>query len=49
MSIYVTYPHNKENYIKIEIEMKKFAEKIGIDFDELDLLLWTSETREVLK
>jgi N-glycosylase/DNA lyase len=40
---------NKEDYIKIEKKMKGFAEKIGIDFDELDLLLWSRKTGKVLK
>jgi thermostable 8-oxoguanine DNA glycosylase len=29
--------------------MKLFAESIGLDFDELDLLLWYTKTGEILK
>ena len=29
--------------------MREFADKVGIDFDELDLVLWSMKTGEVLK
>ena len=29
--------------------MRKLAEEIDIDFDDLDLLLWSSKTGEILK
>jgi thermostable 8-oxoguanine DNA glycosylase len=29
--------------------MKDFAEEISIDFDDLDLLLWSNKTGEILK
>lgn len=41
--------NSKEKYIKIEEKMKEFADRININFDELDLLLWSSKTGEVLK
>jgi len=42
-------PTNKEEYLKMEQEMKKFAKQINIKLDELDLLLWSNKTGEVLK
>ena len=38
-----------KKYIEIEQRMKGFSEKIGIPFDELDLLLWSKETGIVFK
>ena len=42
-------PSTKKRYIGLEEKMKLFAESVGIDFDELDLLLWYSKTGEILK
>ncbi len=42
-------PGTKKNYLRIEEDMRKFAETIKIDFDELDLLLWSNKTGEILK
>ena len=42
-------PKNKRDYLEIEEKMKKFSEKIRIDFDELDLVLWSFKTGKVLK
>ncbi len=39
----------KKKYVAIEEKMKLFAESVGIDFDELDLLLWYTKTGEILK
>ena len=44
-----TSPSNKKKYLEIEIKMKDFANEIGIDFDDLDLLFWSNETGEILK
>lgn len=38
-----------KKYVEIEQQMKGFSEKIGIPFDELDLLLWSKETGIVFK
>jgi len=38
-----------KKYLEIEGKMKGFAEKIGIPFDELDLLLWSEETGMIFK
>lgn len=40
---------NKKKYLEIEMKMKKFAENIGIPFDELDLLFWSEETGFIFK
>lgn len=42
-------PNTKKKYIEIEDKMKAFSEKIGIDMDELDLLLWSRKTGKILK
>jgi|Deesub1362A_J573_1020465.scaffolds.fasta_scaffold00016_130 N-glycosylase/DNA lyase len=39
----------KKDYIRIENKMKDFSKRIGIDFDELDLLLWSRKTGKILK
>jgi N-glycosylase/DNA lyase len=39
----------KNRYLEFESRMKEFAYRIGIDFDELDLLLWYTKTGEILK
>lgn len=42
-------PNTKKKYIEIENKMRAFSEKIGIDMDELDLLLWSRKTGKILK
>jgi N-glycosylase/DNA lyase len=42
-------PSTKNRYLGIEKKMKEFAERVKIDFDELDLLLWYTKTGEILK
>lgn len=42
-------PSNKKRYVETEEKLKRFAQEIDIDFDELDLLLWYSKTGEILK
>ncbi|HYV04303.1 MAG TPA: N-glycosylase/DNA lyase [Blastocatellia bacterium] len=42
-------PATKNGYLAIEEKLKNFSENIGIDFDELDLLLWYTKTGEILK
>jgi N-glycosylase/DNA lyase len=41
--------NTKEKYVAAEAKLKKLAEKLKLDFDELDLLLWSSKTGEILK
>jgi len=42
-------PKNRRMYLAIEARMKEFAKEINIDFDDLDLLLWSNRTGEILK
>jgi N-glycosylase/DNA lyase len=42
-------PGTRDRYISVENSFKQFAEDIGIPFDDLDLLLWSEKTGEVLK
>ena len=42
-------PGNRTRYLETEEKLKGFAREIGIDFDELDLVLWSMKTGEVLK
>jgi N-glycosylase/DNA lyase len=42
-------PTNRKKYLETEAKMKEFAEEIDIDFDDLDLLLWSNKTGEILK
>lgn len=42
-------PATKKKYLSIEARMREFAAEIRIDVDELDLLLWSNKTGEILK
>lgn len=42
-------PTSRARYLETEDRMKAFSEQIGIDFDELDLALWSMRTGKVLK
>jgi N-glycosylase/DNA lyase len=42
-------PSTKKKYVALEEKMKLFARETGLDFDELDLLLWYTKTGEILK
>ena len=42
-------PTNRNRYLEIENTMRQFAGEVGIDFDELDLVLWSIKTGEILK
>ncbi len=42
-------PKTRSTYVSIENDFKRFAEYIKIDFDELDLLIWSERTGEILK
>jgi N-glycosylase/DNA lyase len=42
-------PGAKKKYLAVEEKMRKFAADIKIDFDQLDLLLWSNKTGEMLK
>jgi N-glycosylase/DNA lyase len=42
-------PTTRSAYMSIEKEFKRFAKYMQIDFDELDLLMWSERTGEILK
>ncbi|HEX3036147.1 MAG TPA: DNA lyase [Thermodesulfobacteriota bacterium] len=42
-------PTSKKKYLEIEGKMKEFAKELGIEFDELDLLLWSQRTGRIPK
>jgi N-glycosylase/DNA lyase len=44
-----TPPTNRQRYLETESRMRQFAGEVGIDFDELDLVLWSIKTGEILK
>ncbi|NIP29124.1 MAG: N-glycosylase/DNA lyase [Candidatus Dadabacteria bacterium] len=45
----VTPPSSMKKYLAIEKKLKNFSIKNNIDFDEIDLLLWSEKTGEILK
>ena len=42
-------PTTRGRYLETEQKMREFAAQANIDFDELDLLLWSIKTGEILK
>ena len=42
-------PTTRKRYLETEQRMKNFADEVGINFDELDLVLWSMRTGKVLK
>lgn len=42
-------PGTRARYLEIEEKLSRFARELRIDFDELDLVLWSLKTGEVLK
>ena len=42
-------PANRATYLEVEQQLIQFAREISIDFDELDLVLWSMKTGEILK
>ena len=42
-------PNTRSRYLTIEEKLKKLTEVTEIDFDELDLVLWSMKTGEILK
>jgi N-glycosylase/DNA lyase len=42
-------PTTRSRYLEAEQRMKSFADEVGINFDELDLVLWSMRTGKVLK
>jgi len=42
-------PNTRSKYLTVEEKLKQLAEDARIDFDELDLVLWSMKTGEILK
>jgi N-glycosylase/DNA lyase len=42
-------PNTRSRYLTIEQQLKNFACRLEIDFDEMDLVLWSLKTGEILK
>ncbi|MBU2638175.1 MAG: N-glycosylase/DNA lyase [Nanoarchaeota archaeon] len=42
-------PKNKKHYLEIEAKMNAYSRKVKIPMDELDLILWSHKTGEILK
>ncbi|HVS20981.1 MAG TPA: hypothetical protein VHD88_03995 [Pyrinomonadaceae bacterium] len=42
-------PTTRSGYLATEARMRQFSDSVGINFDELDLVLWSIKTGEVLK
>ena len=42
-------PNTRSRYLTYEQHLKKIADQLKIDFDEMDLVLWSMKTGEILK
>ena len=42
-------PTSRSRYLETEARMRHFSTEVGIDFDELDLALWSMKTGRILK
>lgn len=42
-------PKTRFEYLTTEEKLRDFADQLSIDFDEMDLLLWSMKTGEILK
>jgi N-glycosylase/DNA lyase len=42
-------PTSRSRYLETESRMRNFSTDVGIDFDELDLALWSMKTGRILK
>ena len=42
-------PNTRSRYLNTEVSLKKLAEMVGIDIDEIDLVLWSMKTGVILK
>lgn len=42
-------PNTRSKYLTVEQQLKNFACQLEIDFDEMDLVLWSLKTGEILK
>jgi N-glycosylase/DNA lyase len=42
-------PNTRARYLTVENKLKQLTDKLKIDFDELDLVLWSMKTGVILK
>ena len=42
-------PNTRSRYLTVEDKLRKLTDATGIDFDELDLVLWSMKTGVILK
>ena len=42
-------PNTRARYLTVESKLRELTERVGIDFDELDLVLWSIKTGTILK
>jgi N-glycosylase/DNA lyase len=42
-------PNTRAKYLMVENKLKEFADRLKIDFEEMDLVLWSLKTGEILK
>lgn len=42
-------PNTRSRYLTVETGLQRLAERTNIDFEELDLVLWSMKTGEILK
>lgn len=42
-------PKSGKDYLKMENKLREFSRQVGIHIDELDLILWSYKTGEILK
>ncbi|MBK7512921.1 MAG: hypothetical protein IPI76_11725 [Chloracidobacterium sp.] len=42
-------PNTRSKYLMVEEKLKQITLELGIDFDELDLVLWSMKTGVILK
>jgi N-glycosylase/DNA lyase len=42
-------PSTRARYLATEERLRDFARDLGVDFEELDLVLWSMKTGEILK
>lgn len=42
-------PNTRSRYLSTEDKLKQFSKQAGVDFDEMDLVLWSIKTGEILK
>jgi len=42
-------PNTRARYLTVELKLKEFSKRAAIGFDEMDLVLWSMKTGEILK